>query len=159
MAVRALALDFDGVLTDGTLWWGINGEELKRLSFLDIMAVSLGRKAGLTFALISGEDSPVLDRFAAKMDIRDVFKSCKDKVAALRSFAEKNGFDLADVCYMGDDVNDLPAMRVAGLSAAPASAHESVKRVATIVTSRSGGRGAVRELVDEILSREGVRPS
>jgi len=82
--IKAVALDVDGVLTDGTFWWGPDGEEYKRFSFLDIMGVSLGRKAGLVFALISGEDSPLVDRYAAKMGITDVFKGCKDKASALR---------------------------------------------------------------------------
>ncbi len=152
MAVRAVALDFDGVLTDGTFWWGADGEELKRLSFVDVMGISLGSKAGLTFALISGEDSPVLDRFAGKMGIHDVFKGCKDKAAALCFFVQKHNLELAEVCYMGDDVNDLAAMDIAGIAAAPATAHESVRKKARFVTQHGGGRGAVRELVDMLLS-------
>src|ERR1700679_534830 len=105
-SIRAIALDVDGVLTDGTFWWGPNGEEFKRFSFLDVMGVSLGLRAGLRFALISGEDSPLVDRFARKMGIEDVYKGCKDKAAALKSFAEKRGLDLASICFMGDDVND-----------------------------------------------------
>ena len=78
-AFKPIALDVDGVLTDGSFWWGPNGEEWKRFSFADIMGVSLARKAGLRVALISGEDSPLVDRFAAKMGISDVYKNCKDK--------------------------------------------------------------------------------
>lgn len=155
MAIKAIALDVDGVLTDGTFWWGPDGAEFKRFSFLDVMGVSLGRKAGLVFALISGEDSPLVDRFAAKMGIADVFKGCKDKAAALRAFAGRRGLDLAEVAFMGDDVNDLPALALAGLAAAPATAHESVRRAVHHVAGRSGGRGAVRELVDLVLARRG----
>ena len=85
--LKAIFLDVDGVLTDGGVWWGPNGEEWKRFSFADIMGVSLARKAGLVVGLISGEDSPVVDRFAAKMAITDVAKNCKDKAAALRTLA------------------------------------------------------------------------
>ena len=84
IAVRAVALDVDGVLTDGGVWWGPNGEEWKRFSFRDIMGVSLARKAGLLVALISGEDSPLVDRFANKLGITDVAKGCKDKAEAVR---------------------------------------------------------------------------
>src|SRR5690242_16676298 len=146
--IKAVALDVDGVLTDGTFWWGPAGEEFKRFSFLDIMGVSLGRKAGLVFALISGEDSPLVDRYAAKMGISDVHKGCKDKAAALRAFADGHGFALAEVAFMGDDVNDLSALALAGLSAAPVTAHDSVKRAVAHVSRHPGGRGAVRELVD-----------
>ncbi len=151
--IKAVALDVDGVLTDGTFGWGAKGEEFKRFSFADVMGISLGRKAGLVFALISGEDSPLLDRFAEKMGIVDVHAGCKDKAAALTAFAKAHGFALADVCYMGDDVNDVPALELAGLAAAPADAHAAVKRIATVVTQHSGGQGAVRELIDALLAQ------
>ena len=149
--IKAVALDVDGVLTDGTFWWGANGEELKRFSFADVMGVSLGLRAGLVFALITGEDSPLVDRFAAKMGIEDVYKSCKDKAGALRLFARRHDLELAEVCFMGDDVNDLPALALAGLKAAPANAHECVRKCADLVTTRAGGGGAVRELIDYLL--------
>ncbi len=150
--IRAIVLDVDGVLTDGTFWWGPDGAEFKRFSFADVMGISLARKAGLRVVLISGEDSPLIDRFAHKMGIEDVFKNCKDKGAALRAFAQRRGLDLAAVAYMGDDVNDLPALALAGLSAAPASAHASVRNAVRLVVEKPGGRGAVRELVDHILA-------
>jgi len=149
--LKAIALDVDGVLTDGGVWWGPNGEEWKRFCFADIMGVSLARKAGLRVALISGEDSPLVDRFADKMGITDIEKNCKDKARALRSFAERHGLALSDVCFMGDDVNDLAAMEIAGLAAAPAGAVPAALQKAAFVAQRTGGNGAVRELVDLIL--------
>jgi len=149
---KAIALDVDGVLTDGGVWWGPEGAEWKRFSFADIMGVSLARKAGLLVTLISGEDSPQVDRFAAKMNLPDVTKGCKDKATALRGFAARHGLALEEICFMGDDVNDLAAMELAGLSAAPASANEAARRKADLVTAAAGGNGAVRELVDGILS-------
>lgn len=151
--IKAVVLDVDGVLTDGGFWWGPNGEEFKHFSFTDVMGISLGRKAGLKFALISGESSPLIDRFADKMEITDIYKGCKDKAAALRSFSQKHGLDMSQVCFMGDDVNDIAALELAGLSAAPANAHESVKQRATLITKHSGGQGAVRELLDLLLKR------
>ena len=153
-ALKAIALDVDGVLTDGGIWWGPNGEEWKRFSFADIMGVSLARKAGLIVALISGEDSPLVDRFATKMNLSDVAKGCKDKAAALRAFAERRQLRLEEICFMGDDVNDLAAMEIAGLAAAPADARPAARAKAAVVTSARGGHGAVRELVDCILSGE-----
>jgi 3-deoxy-D-manno-octulosonate 8-phosphate phosphatase (KDO 8-P phosphatase) len=152
--IRAVALDVDGVLTDGTFWWGAGGEELKRFSFADVMGISIGRRAGLVFALISGEDSPLVDRFARKMGITDVYKGCKDKAAALRLFAEARGLALSQICFMGDDVNDVAALELAGLGAAPAGAQECVRRRAALVTRAEGGRGAVRELIDALLAVE-----
>jgi 3-deoxy-D-manno-octulosonate 8-phosphate phosphatase (KDO 8-P phosphatase) len=153
--LKAIVLDVDGVLTDGGVWWGPNGEEWKRFCFADIMGVSLAMKSGLIVALISGEDSPLVDRFAVKMGITDVEKNCKDKARALRLFAERRDVALADVAFMGDDVNDLGAMEIAGLAAAPANAVRAALAKASFVAMNQGGRGAVRELVDAILSDEG----
>lgn len=150
--IKAVALDVDGVLTDGTFWWGPGGEEFKRFSFLDVMGISRGMKAGLIVALISGEDSPLVDRYARKMHIADVYKGCKDKAAALRSLAAARGLELREIAFMGDDVNDLPAMELAGLGAAPLTAHASVRASAKWVSRRRGGRGAVRELIDAWLA-------
>jgi 3-deoxy-D-manno-octulosonate 8-phosphate phosphatase (KDO 8-P phosphatase) len=142
----------DGVLTDGGIWWGPDGAEWKRFCFADIMGVSLARKAGLIVTLISGEDSPLVDRFAAKMNLADITKGCKDKAEALRAFAGRNQLALDEICFMGDDVNDLAAMELAGLAAAPADARAAVRDKAAIVTVAKGGNGAVRELVDRILN-------
>jgi 3-deoxy-D-manno-octulosonate 8-phosphate phosphatase (KDO 8-P phosphatase) len=150
--IRAVVLDVDGVLTDGTFVWGPNGEEFKKFSFLDVMGISLGVKSGLIFALISGEDNPLIDRFARKMDIVDIYKGCKDKAAALRDFAQKYNLELQHVCFMGDDVNDVSALELAGLAAVPSTAHAVARGIAKLVTQCSGGQGAVRELVDLILS-------
>jgi len=151
-ALKAIALDVDGVLTDGGVWWGPDGEEWKRFSFADIMGVSLARKAGLLVTLISGEDSSLVDRFALKMNLGDITKGCKDKASALHEFADRHGLSLDEICFMGDDVNDLAAMKSVGLSAAPANARPEVRDKADVVTKAFGGHGAVRELVDLILS-------
>lgn len=148
--IKAIALDVDGVLTDGGFWWGPDGGEWKRFCFADVMGISLGRKAGIVFALISGEESPLVDRFAAKMGITDVFKGCKDKAAAVREFASRHSLDLADIAFMGDDVNDLGAMEIVGVSAAPADARPQVRGVVGFRSAIAGGNGAVRDLVEAV---------
>jgi 3-deoxy-D-manno-octulosonate 8-phosphate phosphatase (KDO 8-P phosphatase) len=152
--IKAIALDVDGVLTDGSFWWGPDGQEWKRFNFRDVMGISRAQKAGIMFALISGENSPLVDRFATKMNITAIFKGCKDKGLALQEFAARNGLAPADIAFMGDDINDLGAMKVAGLSAAPANAHPSVLEHAAFVAKGCGGQGAVRELVDHLLQIE-----
>lgn len=156
--VRALAIDVDGVLSDGGLWWGPNGEEWKRFSFADIMGVSLARRSGFILALISGENSPLVDRYAEKMLIKHVVKGCRDKAAAVRDFASAAGVSLAEICFMGDDVNDLPAMAITGFSAAPANAAAVVLKQAQFVAKAPGGNGAVRELVDALLAARHLTP-
>jgi 3-deoxy-D-manno-octulosonate 8-phosphate phosphatase (KDO 8-P phosphatase) len=150
--IKAIALDVDGVLTDGGIWWGPGGEEWKRFCFADVMGVSLARKAGLLIALISGEDSPLVDRFAIKMGITDVEKGCKDKAGALRRFADKTGLELSEICFMGDDINDIAAMKLAGIAAAPANAQPVARQCAAFISGSNGGNGAVRELVEAVLA-------
>ncbi|MGD0825235.1 MAG: HAD family hydrolase [Terriglobales bacterium] len=150
--IKAIAMDVDGVLTDGGVWWGPNGEEWKRFHFADIMGLSLARKSGMIIALMSGENSPLVDRLAAKFGISDVHKECKDKAAALRAFSEKHGLRLQEICFIGDDVNDLPALDIAGLSACPADARPAIREHCKVVAKLSGGNGAVREVVDMLLA-------
>jgi 3-deoxy-D-manno-octulosonate 8-phosphate phosphatase (KDO 8-P phosphatase) len=152
VAIKLIAMDVDGVLTDGSFWWGPNGEEWKRFHFADIMGLSRARKAGIKLALISGEDSPLIDRLAAKMQISDVEKSCKDKARALQNIATLHNLELHEVCFMGDDVNDLPALEIAGLAAAPADAQPAIRAKCRFVSRARGGNGAVRELIEMILS-------
>jgi 3-deoxy-D-manno-octulosonate 8-phosphate phosphatase (KDO 8-P phosphatase) len=154
--IRAVAIDVDGVLSDGGLWWGPGGEEWKRFCFADIMGVSLARRAGLILALISGENSPLVDRYAEKMLIHHVIKGCRDKAAALREFAAAAGLELNQICFIGDDVNDLPAMAIAGLAAAPANAATVVLERAHFIANAPGGNGAVRELMDALLTARGL---
>jgi 3-deoxy-D-manno-octulosonate 8-phosphate phosphatase (KDO 8-P phosphatase) len=154
--IRAIAFDVDGVLTDGGFFWGPNGEEWKRFCFADIMGLSLARRAGIQLALISGEHSPLVDRYAQKMQIEHVNKGCRDKAKALHEFAEAAAIDLTEICFMGDDVNDLPAMKVAGLSAAPSTAMPDVLSYVDFVAKNAGGNGAARELIDALLNAKGL---
>jgi len=146
--VKAVALDIDGVLTDGTFWWDAAGAELKRFSFRDIMGIARATRAGIVFALISGEKNALVDRYAAKMRITHVWQGCSQKDIALREFAQQTGFALDEIAFMGDDLNDLAAIALAGFSAAPADAHQSARDAVKLVTRHPGGNGAVREMLD-----------
>ena len=154
--IKAIAMDVDGVLTDGGVWWGPNGEEWKRFHFADIMGLSVARKSGMLIALISGEDSPLIDRLASKLGVLDVHRNCKDKAGALRAFSERHGLRMEEICFIGDDVNDLPALTIVGLSASPADARPAVRERCHVVTKLPGGNGAVREVVDMLLGSAGM---
>jgi 3-deoxy-D-manno-octulosonate 8-phosphate phosphatase (KDO 8-P phosphatase) len=161
LTLRALAMDVDGVLTDGTLTWSPSGEEFKTFSFADIMGISLLRRIGFKMALISGEPSPQVDLYARKMHIPFVAKGIRDKAAALRAFSEKFTIPLEAICYFGDDINDLAAMEIAGLCACPSNAAEEVSafvyRNSGYVSTNRGGQGAVRSLADAILAARNQR--
>jgi 3-deoxy-D-manno-octulosonate 8-phosphate phosphatase (KDO 8-P phosphatase) len=151
-SIAALVMDIDGVLTDGTFGWDESGGESKRFSFADIMGLSRARQAGIVLGLISGEDGPLVDRLAAKIAATFVAKGCKDKGQALRDFAAASGISLKRTAYVGDDINDLPALAIAGVSAAPANAQPRVKASVAIVLEKGGGQGAVRQFIEMILA-------
>ncbi len=153
--LQAIAFDVDGVLTDGTLTWSTAGTELKTFSFADIMGISLLRRLDIKMALISGELSPLVDRYAEKMRIPFVAKDVRDKAAALRDFTAKCNVSLARTCFFGDDINDLSAMEIAGLCACPSNAAAEVLAYVAgrgFVGSAPGGLGAVRAFADAVLA-------
>ncbi len=154
--LQAIAFDVDGVLTDGTLLWSTaaDHEEIKRFSFADIMGISLLRRLGLKLALISGEPSPLVDRYAAKLHLHHVVKGTRDKAVAVREFTAKFSIPLEHTCFFGDDVNDLFAMDIIGLPACPANAAAEVRAYVAehgFVSTQPGGLGAVREFADALL--------
>ena len=160
ITLRAIAFDVDGVLTDGTFVWSAVGEESKRFSFTDIMGISLLRRLGLKMALVSGEPSPLVDRYAEKMSIPFVVKGTRDKAAALREFGAKFEIPLEQTCFFGDDINDLSAMEIAGLCACPSNAAAEVFAYVEergYVSPLPGGHGAVRSLADAILAARELR--
>jgi 3-deoxy-D-manno-octulosonate 8-phosphate phosphatase (KDO 8-P phosphatase) len=162
-ALRAIAFDVDGVLTDGALTWSPSGDESKNFSFTDIMGVSLLRRIGIKIALISGENSPLVDLYAKKMHIPFVAKGTRDKATALRDFTTKFDIPLAQTCFFGDDVNDLFPMEIAGLCACPANAATEVlayvasRPASGFISTHNGGHGAVRSFADAILTARNLR--
>jgi len=153
--IRGVAMDVDGVLTDGAFLWGANGEEFKRFCFADATGIAMALRAGIRIALISGDSSQegmaLVQRYADKLKIADVYKGCHDKADAIRDFAEKNQLQLSEICFVGDDFIDVPAMDIVGLAVTPANAQSAAKVKAHLVTERNGGMGAVREVLDAIL--------
>jgi 3-deoxy-D-manno-octulosonate 8-phosphate phosphatase (KDO 8-P phosphatase) len=150
--VRALVLDVDGVLTDGGMYYGPNGEGLKRFHVKDGMGLRLVLEAGIAVALISGEASEILRRRAEKLKIADVFIGVENKLQTLEGFLAARKIAFEETVYVGDDVNDLPPMGKVGLPVAVADAVPPVRKLAKWVTSRRGGDAAVREVCDAILA-------
>jgi|SRR5579871_2161152 len=153
--IKAVAMDVDGVLTDGTVWYSSTGDESKRFCYADITGIGRARRAGIILAFISGESSAasmtLVQRFADKLGVADVYKGCHDKAGAVREFASKHQLQLTEVCFIGDDVQDIPAMEIVGVAAVPANAQPMARDKATFVATRSGGFGVVREILDAVL--------
>lgn len=155
--VELIITDVDGVLTDGSLYFGATGEELKCFNARDGLGFLLARKAGLTIAVASGRDSPPLQARLRELGVELVESASNDKKAACMEIMRKTGIGPVKTLFMGDDLPDLAAFDICGFRAAPADANSAVKSAADIVTAAKGGRGAFRELVDAILNEKSRR--
>lgn len=149
--IRLLVLDVDGVLTDGRLYFGASGEELKVFHVRDGAGLVALQRAGVTVAIVSGRNSPAVERRAAELGIRLVRQGATDKAHELEALAAKLGTTREEMACVGDDTPDLPMMRRTALAIAVADAHADVIEAADWVTTQKGGRGAVREVCDLLL--------
>jgi 3-deoxy-D-manno-octulosonate 8-phosphate phosphatase (KDO 8-P phosphatase) len=149
--IRLVALDADGVLTDGKVFYGEQKIEGKFFSVRDGFALGLLRKAGIKSLIISGKKSGALIHRSRHLGVDYFLDGVKDKLSALLFFCRRHGYTLREVCYMGDDIPDIPVLKKAGFSAAPADAVPEVRKAVDFVSSCAGGDGAVRELVEKIL--------
>lgn len=153
--IRLAVFDVDGVLTDGGLILGNNGEEHKIFHVHDGLGLVMLKKSGMQVAVISSRSSRVVSDRMASLGIEYVQQGKDDKGEALLSLTKNLAVDAAETLYAGDDLIDLPAMTRAGLAVAVADAHPLVKERAAWVTSRPGGHGAVREICELLLKATG----
>jgi len=156
--IEMLVLDIDGVMTDGTLVINEDGGESKRFNSLDGHGIRLWKRAGLKVAFLSGRSCrPVIHR-ARQLEVDYVLQDCFDKLGELKKLLEQAKIAPERIAYVGDDLPDLPAMRYVGFAAAVANAVDEVKEHCDYVTSRAGGCGAVREVIEYILKESGRWP-
>jgi 3-deoxy-D-manno-octulosonate 8-phosphate phosphatase (KDO 8-P phosphatase) len=151
-AIKLLALDVDGVLTDGTVQISSGGTEAKSFSILDGMGLVRLAKVGVAVAWISGRPSGATRARAAELKIPHLIEGRTDKLIALQELASALGLSAAECAYMGDDDIDAPAIAWAGVGAAPRDAMPAALKAARFIPARPAGRGAVRELCEHILA-------
>lgn len=156
-AVSLAAFDVDGTLTDGRLGYADDGREFKTFDVHDGQGLKLLAQIGVEIALITARSSPLLERRAADLGIRHLIQGCKDKGAALSALCASLRIPGSEAAFMGDDLPDLAAMAVAGLSVAPANAHAWVAERVDWQTRAAGGSGAVREFCDLVIEAKGRR--
>ena len=154
--IKLLALDVDGVLTDGIIYYSPAGDAMKGFSARDGMGISLARMAGLKTALITGRRSPMVEQRAKDLHIDYVIQDARDKLQALRQLCRETGIAMEEVSYMGDDLNDISLIRNVGFGTAPCDGCEEACKAAAFVSNFRGGYGALRELVEYILKNQGV---
>jgi 3-deoxy-D-manno-octulosonate 8-phosphate phosphatase (KDO 8-P phosphatase) len=154
-AVRLAIFDVDGVMTDGTLYIGGQGELCKAFNILDGHGVKMLQSAGVAAAIISGRSSDAVVRRASELSIAHVVQGAADKLAAFDALSARLGVAPAECAFVGDDLPDLPVMKNCGFAVAVANAVDEVKASAHYVTRASGGRGAVREFCELVLRAQG----
>ncbi len=155
-AVRLLVLDVDGVLTDGRLDFGAEGELSKSFHTLDGHGIKMLMESGVKVAILSGRRSPAVDRRAADLGVTEVVQGAQDKRAELEAMLARLGLTAAQCAFMGDDLPDLPAMARCTLAATVPGSPDAVKARSHYVTQRGGGAGAVRELCEVIMRAQGT---
>ena len=148
-------MDVDGVLTDAGMYYSESGDELKKFNTRDGMGIKLLQASGFVTAFITREKTAIVERRGQKLAVPEVHQGVDDKLTVLTRLAGEYGLTLEQVAYVGDDVNDLEALRAVGFSAAPADAIPIVLQAVHYVCAKKGGEGAVRELTDLLLAARG----
>jgi 3-deoxy-D-manno-octulosonate 8-phosphate phosphatase (KDO 8-P phosphatase) len=156
--VKLLVLDVDGVLTDGRLFYGPQGESLKTFHVRDGHGIKQVQSAGITVAILSGRKSAAVLRRARGLGIKHVYQGVDDKLAALRKIAKSLKVSLEDCVCIGDDTPDAPILGACGLGVAVADAHADALAAADLETTRPGGHGAVREVCDWLMAARADLP-
>jgi 3-deoxy-D-manno-octulosonate 8-phosphate phosphatase (KDO 8-P phosphatase) len=151
--IKFLLLDVDGVLTDGRLYFGPKGEEFKQFYVRDGYGLKLWHEAGFRSGIISGRESPIVENRAKELGIQFVKQGDDNKVAHFEQICSEAGIAKDEIAFIADDTLDLVLFERVGLAIAVADAHDEVRRAADHVTTVRGGRGAVREVIDMILSK------
>ena len=149
--IRLIILDVDGVLTDGGIYMGPDGEAMKRFDIKDGAGIMLWQRTGGMTAILTGRSSKIVENRAKELKISVVRQGCADKRAVYEELKQELNLSDDEIAYIGDDFIDLPVMRVVGLPIAVADAAPEARNAARLVMTHAGGHGAIREAVERIL--------
>ncbi len=154
-AIKLVAFDIDGIMTDGRLYFTSLGDEIKAFNVKDGLGLKLRRDCGVEVAIITGGTSELVNRRARDLKIGKLIQGREDKKIALQELMQQEGLSVDQVAYMGDDLPDLPAIRLAGLGVTVSDALPIVRQHADLITEAKGGDGAVREFCDWLMLAQG----
>ena len=143
--IKLIVLDVDGTLTDGGIYYDSQGNEMKRFDVKDGLGIKVGIAAGLEFAVITGRESPMVVRRVNELGIQHLLSGVQVKFPALKQLMEELQLSPDEVCYIGDDLNDLECMGFVGMAACPADASEEIKAISHFISDHNGGHGAVKK--------------
>ncbi len=156
--IRLVAMDVDGVLTDGGVFYSEEGEALKRFHMRDGMGIVKLHEAGLLTAIVTTESTAFSTRRAEKLQIAEVHTGITQKLDVLKDMCQRHQLSLTEVCFIGDDINDLEALKAVGFACSVADGSEGPRQASHYVTTAKGGQGAVREVCDLILRAKADNP-
>ncbi len=154
--IKLVIFDVDGVLTDGRLFYGDDGQEYKAFQSRDGHGMKMLQKSGVEIALITGRTSEVVNHRAKNLGIQHVYQGQLQKLPAFNALLERLKFTADEVAYVGDDVVDLPVMLRVGLAITVSDGHELAKKHAHLITQQAGGQGAAREICEFIMRAQGT---
>ena len=152
--IKLVLLDVDGTLTDGGIYRGNNGEELKRFNVKDGYVIVNAQKLGIEFGIITGRKSELVEIRSNELKIKYLYQGISEKTVILEEIMQKTGLKKEEIAYMGDDLNDILIMKQSGLTGAPRDAANEVIQIADFISEKNGGSGAVREFVEYILKKD-----
>ncbi len=151
--IKMVISDFDGIMTDGSIYIDENLNMSRKVNFKDIMAISILKKNGYELAFISGEKNPVIDLLAEKFSLREIHQNIRIKIDTIKSIVQRHNLKKDEFLYIGDDINDLESLEFAEIKITVPNAVKKVKQIKNIqITDESGGNGAFREVVDCLLN-------
>ncbi len=151
-AIKMVAFDVDGVLTNGEIIYTDSGEEIKIFNAKDGQGINLLNNQGYITAIITARQSPIVDKRAADLGIKEVHQGAKRKIDIINQLMKKYSLDLVEIAYVGDDLPDICVLEHVGFACCPADAVEEVKQICNFISDRPGGKGAVRQICDMIIS-------
>lgn len=154
-AVTTFIFDYDGVMTDGTVYMDSNGDPLRTSNVKDGYALQLASKLGYNVAIISGAICPTILKRMHALGVQDTFIGIPDKVVKLKEYMEEKHLTPEQVVYMGDDIPDLRVMSMVSVPVCPADAAAEVKDISVYISDRCGGRGCVRDIIEQTLKVQG----
>lgn len=155
MKQKYLVIDVDGTMTDGGIYYDENGNETKKFCTKDAAGFFAAYQVGIKIMVITGRECKATTRRMTEMKVEYLYQNVKDKVSFLKNFMEENSIDKEEVGYIGDDLNDLPSMKLCGFVGCPADACEDVKNIADYISLVKGGYGAVRDVIEHMLKENG----
>jgi len=156
VSIELIVLDVDGTMTDSRITYSESGDEIKSFNVKDGLAIASWRKLGKQVAIITGRSSKIVERRAKELRIEHFYQGVENKKEVLEKLLEKLGLDMENVAAIGDDLNDLQMLKIAQISFVPRDASAYVDKIANVILTKKGGDGAVREMIEHLIIKEGL---